>query len=142
MMSRRTTVRLALEELAGGPPDRALSIRQPWAWAILYAGKRVENRSWYMAYRGPIFIHAGRTVEYQALEGLQDEILAVPQPRQPAVCGALLGVATVIDCIRPEDVPEDQQRWAVGPWCILLGDVRPLADPRPFAGKLGLFRVI
>ena len=23
---------------------KAISIRQPWAWAILHAGKRVENR--------------------------------------------------------------------------------------------------
>jgi len=25
-------------------PVKALSIRQPWVWAILNAGKRVENR--------------------------------------------------------------------------------------------------
>jgi hypothetical protein len=25
---------------------KALSIRQPWAWAILHAGKDVENRDW------------------------------------------------------------------------------------------------
>lgn len=26
-------------------PAKALSVRQPWAWAILHAGKDVENRS-------------------------------------------------------------------------------------------------
>lgn len=36
-----------------------LSIRQPWAWAILHAGKTIENREWpRCSYRGPIFIHA------------------------------------------------------------------------------------
>ena len=25
---------------------RAISVRQPWAWAILQLGKRVENRTW------------------------------------------------------------------------------------------------
>ena len=25
---------------------KALSIRQPWAWAILHAGKDIENRDW------------------------------------------------------------------------------------------------
>ena len=25
---------------------KAISIRQPWAWAIIHAGKRVENRRW------------------------------------------------------------------------------------------------
>jgi hypothetical protein len=26
-------------------PLQAISVRQPWAWAIIYAGKDVENRS-------------------------------------------------------------------------------------------------
>jgi hypothetical protein len=25
---------------------KALTIRQPWAWAVVYAGKDVENRGW------------------------------------------------------------------------------------------------
>ena len=38
---------------------KALSIRQPWAWAILHAGKRIENRDWRSChYRGPLLIHA------------------------------------------------------------------------------------
>ena len=41
---------------------KTLSIRQPWAWAILNAGKRVENRDWKHApsYRGPLLIHAAK----------------------------------------------------------------------------------
>ena len=40
---------------------KALSIRQPWAWAILHAGKRVENRDWQGChYRGPLLIHASK----------------------------------------------------------------------------------
>ena len=30
----------------GGAGVLAFSIRQPWAWATLHAGKDVENRSW------------------------------------------------------------------------------------------------
>ena len=37
----------------------ALSIRQPWAWAICNAGKTIENRAWRSCkYRGPVWIHA------------------------------------------------------------------------------------
>jgi hypothetical protein len=40
-----------------------LTVRQPWAWAIGVADaelrKPVENRSWYMGYRGPLWLHAG-----------------------------------------------------------------------------------
>ena len=30
-----------------GPPSVALSVRQPWAWAIIHGGKDVENRTKY-----------------------------------------------------------------------------------------------
>ncbi len=38
---------------------KALSVRQPFAWAIVHGGKDVENRSWATSYRGPVLIHAG-----------------------------------------------------------------------------------
>lgn len=41
---------------------KALTVRQPWAWAIIHGGKLIENRSpgaigW--RHRGPLAIHAG-----------------------------------------------------------------------------------
>lgn len=41
---------------------KALSIRNPWAWAITHGGKRVENREWQCppTYRGPLLIHASK----------------------------------------------------------------------------------
>ena len=38
---------------------KALTIRQPWAWAIVYAGKDIENRSWKTKLRETIAVHAG-----------------------------------------------------------------------------------
>jgi hypothetical protein len=40
---------------------KALSIHQPWTWAILNAGKTVENRRWSTSQRGPLLIHASKT---------------------------------------------------------------------------------
>lgn len=44
---------------------KAISVRAPWPWAILYAGKGIENRSRkdgkmpaMCRYRGPLLIHA------------------------------------------------------------------------------------
>jgi hypothetical protein len=38
---------------------RVLTVRQPWAWAILHGGKDVENRVRSLGpYRGPVAIHA------------------------------------------------------------------------------------
>jgi len=46
-------------------PMIALSVRQPWAWAIIHAGKDIENRSWQavnhgLRQRGRIAIHAAK----------------------------------------------------------------------------------
>ena len=45
---------------------RVLSLRQPWAWAVLNLGKNVENRVWSTNHRGPFLIHAamGMTLGY------------------------------------------------------------------------------
>lgn len=40
---------------------RALTVQQPWAWAIIHGGKTIENRTQLWAYRGPLAIHAGKT---------------------------------------------------------------------------------
>src|SRR5690348_2447825 len=39
---------------------KALSIRQPWAWLILHAGKDIENRDWSTRFRGQVLIHAAK----------------------------------------------------------------------------------
>jgi len=42
---------------------RALTLRQPWAWAIAHAGKDVENRTWGTSWRGLVGIHAGLALD-------------------------------------------------------------------------------
>jgi hypothetical protein len=42
---------------------RVLTVRQPWASAIIYAGNDVENRTWPTRYRGLLYIHAGMALE-------------------------------------------------------------------------------
>ena len=37
---------------------RAITIRQPYARAIVKKGKRIENRTWSTKSRGDLFIHA------------------------------------------------------------------------------------
>jgi len=38
---------------------RAITVKQPWAWAIAHGGKTVENRSRGTRHRGLLLIHAG-----------------------------------------------------------------------------------
>jgi hypothetical protein len=51
------------EKLAVSNEQRAISIRQPWAYAILHLGKDVENRPMRTHYGGQILIQASLKVE-------------------------------------------------------------------------------
>jgi hypothetical protein len=42
------------------PAVRAPTIRQPRAWAVVNAGKDVENRRWQTSHRGPLLTHAAK----------------------------------------------------------------------------------
>lgn len=66
---------------------RVLTVRQPWAWAIIHGGKDVENRVRSLGpYRGPVAIHAGL--------GWDDERGAT----DPNVLGAIIAAS-------PHDAP-------------------------------------
>lgn len=132
----------------------ALSIRQPWAWAILYGGKRIENRSWRCDYRGPILIHASKLpVPKRALPGwfVQDwesvraamhasnvDIFKCPPVTFKSLVlqsGAIVGKARIVDC-----VSHHPSAWFAGPWGLILEDVEP-TPVVPCKGRLGLWQV-
>lgn len=132
---------------------KALTIWQPWVWAIMHAGKRLENRGWYCHYRGPILLHAAKRYDPQEIVETMVEItdvaresgLKVPQVtlrELQASCGHLLATANVVGCIRPGGtIPEGQDGWYMGSYALVLADVRPLPRPIAFRGQQGLFEV-
>ena len=46
---------------------KVLSVRQPWAWLICAGFKDVENRSWKTSYQGRLYIHAGKSFDWDAI---------------------------------------------------------------------------
>jgi hypothetical protein len=75
---------------------KALSIRQPWAHAIVHLGKRIENREWQHApsYRGPLLIHASSsTGTRDDFDSAVDAILDIVRPTLEARRDLLLGHA-------------------------------------------------
>jgi len=113
---------------------KALTIIQPWAWAIIHGQKKaVENRTWRTDYRGGLYVHAGK--KFARLDRFPD---GSPVPaRGELVFGAILGTVQLVDCVPAADRPGDP--WAAGPWCLVLADPRPLARPWPCGGALGLW---
>ncbi len=118
----------------------ALSIRQPWAWLIIHAGKNIENRCWQTHFRGWFLIHAAKGCtrdEYEdaalfaALRGFTDEIPDLKSIER----GGIVGMAKLGNCVRGSDSP-----WFVGEWGFVLDEVRPLHF-LPCKGALGFFRL-
>ena len=74
-----------------------LSLHQPWATAIADGHKRIETRSWWTAYRGPIAIHAAKRNDAWFERILRkDHGLLTATPELPL--GAIVATATLIDC--------------------------------------------
>jgi hypothetical protein len=116
--------------MSGAIYCQALSIRQPWAYAILHLGKNVENRPWRTDVRGPILIQASLKIE-------RDEARKLKINPEDLPTGEIVGSVEIIDCVR-----DSKSRWAIpGQWHWLLRNPRVLAKPIPLKGKLGFIRV-
>jgi hypothetical protein len=110
---------------------KALSVRNPWGWAILHAGKSIENRSWPTKYRGPLLIHAGLRDDVRGWETLDEFGLTLPV--DPPT-GGIIGTVDLIDCVQEHPSP-----WAMpGHWHWVLARPRPLPFQR-CKGQLGIF---
>lgn len=127
---------------------RILTVRQPWAWAIIHGGKDVENRVRNIAgsYRGPIAIHSAATT-VAAFDGRHADLW--PFDMQKHVFGAIIGVIELVDVHHddgpgPYDDPNGccASTWHEdGQWHLVLANPRPLAEPIPYRGGRGLRRL-
>ena len=111
---------------------KALSIQQPWAWAIIHAGKDIENRTWKTHHRGVVAIHASGKVQRNAKLPRRSK---KPQSDE-LLCGALIGVVEIVDV-----VTNHRSKWFGGPCGFVLANPRPLAQAIPCKGKLGLWEL-
>ena len=113
---------------------KALTIRQPWAWAILAGRKTVENRSYPTAHRGPLLVHAGAS-RSSLIDTLPDGTV-VPNA---LAFGCLVGTVELMDCVRVDQLPPGP--FVCGPWCWLLANPRSLRTPIPYVGRQRMFDV-
>lgn len=108
-------------------PLRALSIRQPWAHAIIRMGKDLENRSAAYSHRGPLLIHASGSMtqdEYtEAWQFMADRGIALGgmHKRSELPLGGIVGMVEVTGCVQESDSP-----WWMGPNALVLANARPL----------------
>jgi hypothetical protein len=119
---------------------KALSIRQPWCWLILHAGKNIENRDWATQVRGPILIHAGKGMtrdEYEEAKDYYDP--GDIGPDLPAFKdlprGGIVGQVEITGCVSKSTSP-----WFFGKYGFILANPISL-EYIPFKGQLGFFEV-
>jgi hypothetical protein len=120
---------------------RALSIRQPWADAIVHGTKRTENRT-----RPAPDKHVGtRILIHTSLLGDRAAILPfgynTARRDWPAARGAIVGAATLTGCHRDAGccTPWGQRSGARPVYHWQLTDVVALGQPVPAKGALGFW---
>lgn len=136
-------------------PMKVITVRQPWAWAIIHGGKDVENRSRNIvgSYRGPVAIHAALAVtdDYDLAKRTCDELVPVSEWDRPLHRGAIIGTVDVVDVHEWIDDsvcyghvgPDDEA--TCSPWAmpdhkhIILANPVAFDKPIPATGRLGLW---
>ena len=128
-----------------GSPWKCLSIRQPYAWAVIKGVKDVENREWRYNHLGRLYIHASLKVEAKRVDDVVARVaqhLDIPVARALAdyrrhaekACGAIIGSVTMFGCAVSFD-----SYWFEGPYGFLFRDPRPLRKPIPAKGQARVF---
>jgi hypothetical protein len=146
---------------------KAITIKQPWAWAIAAGYKTIENRTTNWSYRGPLAIHAGRHDsrrgwespliqaafdDWRAQHGAPFDAHLTGHVPPTAVTGAIIAVADLVD-IHP--VPKPPHPPCCQPWGeqvylhlgkaklglvhLVLADARQITPPIDCTGALGLW---
>lgn len=114
---------------------KILTVKQPWATALVSGGKDVENRTWDTSYRGWILVHAGKSVdEFVPVRyglGNREEVMALPR-------GCVIGAMNITSVVRGRRSP-----WAklgCWHWCHDPASAVALPVPVPWRGLQRLTR--
>ena len=123
---------------------KAITIKQPFASLIAAGLKEFEFRTWKTSYRGPILIHAGKTVDKEAMIRFADYDLTYP-------LGCIVAKAELTDCIFIDNEAKDTLRRKIAEvyagitedadWVgygLKLENIERIA-PIPAKGMLGLW---
>lgn len=119
---------------------KAISIRQPWAWLILNAGKDIENRTWATSVQGRVLIHASKGMALAEYDDAKEfaycvnEAISIP-PIPKLECGGIVGSVEIVACVTESNSP-----WFGGPYGFVLRDPKPLPF-FPCKGALWFFEV-
>lgn len=121
---------------------RTLSLRPWWAWAVMFGGKTIENRTWSTDHRGPLAVHASAS-----RAGLDEDREAVARLTgldlpDEIDFGAVIGAVDLLAIFPASEF--DRMSAPHARWCFRDNFLWAFADPRPCVpldvkGKLRLW---
>jgi hypothetical protein len=123
-------------------PVHVLSVRQPWAHAIIYLGKDVENRTWKPDRPCRVLIHASRRIAFDrrglnALAAMRPRLRNLPLDLDDYSYGQIIGRVDVVSWDR---IQGRGRPWSVdGQWHWHLTNVVPIQRPIEMKGRPSFF---
>lgn len=115
---------------------KALTLHQPFAWAVSTGLKRIENRGWDTRYRGPLLIHAGLKMEYEEFDRLDASGYTTPEEVH---VGAYVAVVELADVITEAPAWDREPFPFRGPYGFVLKHAVALEEPLDARGRLGMW---
>lgn len=82
---------------------KAITIKQPFASRIAAGLKEYEFRIWKTNYRGEILIHAGKSIDKEAMKKFESVKLEYPT-------GCIIAKAKLTDCVPVTEVVKEELR--------------------------------
>ena len=123
---------------------KAISIKQPWAAAIMLGEKTIETRTWATEYRGPLLIVASKMPDKAMLEytaSLYADLEARKRYLNNLQYGKAIAIADLAECRPMKSSDMDAAMcdlYAAFSW--VLKSIRPI-EPFPVKGQLGIYDV-
>lgn len=119
---------------------KAISIKQPWAWAIAHGFKTIETRTWHTPYRGELLIVSSLKPDVALMDWFQKETgMKVDDQME---YGKAIAIANLVDCKSMIEADQDAALCDVylGAHSWFLENVRQI-EPFPVKGQLMLYDV-
>lgn len=105
---------------------KAISIKNPWPYLIAWGIKDVENRTLRTHYRGRFYIHVSQKwdkriremsllftkKQFESMDHITTNKLIHPNLQTDMVTGAIIGEATIVDCIHnSKSIWAEKDKW-------------------------------
>ena len=123
---------------------KVITLKQPWATLVVLGIKKYEFRSWKTNYRGKILIHAGKSIDRDAINRLKNLNLEYPTSK-------ILGEVEIIDCLElnkklnkkiieenPTIYGHKEERTGYA-WVLINNKI--IEDNKIIKGKLGIWNI-